>query len=417
MQRPPLLHEPSSPHRVAEDLGPPVLSNPSNQTPELNPPEFSFQTDRDIVNNMPPPSNKCHELQGAEGSYVTAAESGSSHQGNLAKAIIQIAEISKNSKLPAAEVQVFDGNPSEYQRFISSFKFVVESNTNDSSARLNLLIQYTTGNARKVIENCVFLPPTEGYSTAQELLRQNFGNPSDIARKIIDSLIHGKPIPPNSTEPLLEYSRQLESAQISLTSLQHTADINSTTNIMLMVERLPDSLQSRWAEKAYDITSTGKQIMFSDFSQFVSKRARISTSTYGKKLFNKNRAQTFSKHQDRPTRQRASFATQSSQISKASGASVSMVTDSNSIHPQNVGKEFNCFVCDDSHPLYRCEVFKKMPLKERSQVVKENRRCFNCFRNHHIKDCYSRARCQECSFKHHTLLHDINRTSDAVKIP
>ena len=366
MQRPPLLHaELSSPHRAAEDLGPPVLSDPSDHTPELNPPEFSFQTDRDIVNNMPPPSNESQESQGAEGSYVTAAGSGSSYQDNLANAIVQIAEISKNSKLPAAEVQVFDGDPSAYQRFISSFKFVVESNTTDLSARLNLLIQYTSGNARKVIENCVLLPPNEGYSTAQGLLRQNFGNPSDIARKIIDSLIHGKPIPPNSSESLLEYSRQLESARISLTSLQHTADINSTTNIMLMVERLPDALQSRWAEKAFDISSTGKQIMFSDFSQFVCKRARISTSTYGKKPFNKNRAQTSSKHQDHPSRQRASFATQSSQIAKASDASVSMVTHSNSIHPENARQEFKCFVCNNSHPLYRCEAFIKMPLSER----------------------------------------------------
>ena len=58
-----------------------------------------------------------------------------------------------------------------------------------------------------------------------------------------------------------------------------------------------------------------------------------------------------------------------------------------------------------------------MPLSERSQVVKENRRCFNCFRTHHIKDCNSRARCRECGYKHHTLLHDPNRPRDIVKNP
>ena len=86
-------------------------------------------------------------------------------------------------------------------------------------------------------------------------------------------------------------------------------------------------------------------------------------------------------------------------------------------HPENTRPEFKCFVCNDSHPLYRCETFIKMPLSERSQVVKENRRCFNCFRTHHIKDCNSRARCRECGYKHHTLLHDPNRPRDVVKNP
>ena len=46
----------SPPHGAAENFGVPLLSDPQ-QTPSHNPPEFSFHTDRDIVNNMPPPSN------------------------------------------------------------------------------------------------------------------------------------------------------------------------------------------------------------------------------------------------------------------------------------------------------------------------------------------------------------------------
>ena len=200
------LAEPTfPPHHAAGNIATPNLGFPHQHNQQHNQPTFSFQTDRDIVNSMPPLSNDSAHMQGAEGSHVTAVQSSvSSYHNSLANAIMQIAEISKNSKLPTAEVQMLDGDPSAYQRFLSSFRFVVESNTNDPAARLNVLIQYTTGNARKVIETCVLLPPKQGYVTVLDLLNKNFGNLNEMARKIIDDFIKGKPIPNYSTEALLE---------------------------------------------------------------------------------------------------------------------------------------------------------------------------------------------------------------------
>ena len=122
----------SPPHGAAEILGVPLLSDP-HETPSHNPPEFSFYTDRDIVNNMPPPSN----AQECEGSYVTAAPASTPPAKSatvLSDAIQKMATLSQHSKLPSAEVQVFDGDPCSYQRFLSSFRYVVEINTSDPSA-------------------------------------------------------------------------------------------------------------------------------------------------------------------------------------------------------------------------------------------------------------------------------------------
>ena len=65
---------------------------------------------------------------------------------------------------------------------MQTFKFVVEANTFDAGSRLNLLIQYTSGEARSVIEDCVLLKPEDGYERAKQLLKENFGKPYDIAR-------------------------------------------------------------------------------------------------------------------------------------------------------------------------------------------------------------------------------------------
>ena len=400
--RPPqLLEELSSPpHGAAEK----ILSEP-HLTLLPKAPEISFNTDCDIVNNMPPfPNND----RGFQNTLASTPQANSAII--LTDAIQKMATLSQHAKLPSAEVQVFNGDPCSYQRFLSSFRYVVETNTSDPSARLNLLIQYTSGQARKVIEDCVLLPPEQGYIQAKELLRKNFGNPHKIAQKHIDSLISGKPIPPNATEPLVNFSRELEKARITLTSLNYTADINATSNLKLMANRLPTHLQSRWSYKAHQISNDDqnpRQVSFSDFSDFVWQHAQVATSSFGLKT--ETLRDGGYKSFDRSFRNRTALATQAVESESTQ--------PTNSIHPENARKEFNCFVCHHSHPLYRCETFIKMPLNERSQVVKENRRCFNCFRSHHIRDCNSRARCQECGYKHHTLLHDPNRFRDVVKNP
>ena len=171
--RPPqLLEELSSPpHGAAEK----ILSEP-HLTLLPKAPEISFNTDCDIVNNMPPFPNNDRGFQNTLASTPQA-----NSDIILTDAIQKMATLSQHAKLPSAEVQVFNGDPCSYQRFLSSFRYVVETNTSDPSARLNLLIQYTSGQARKVIEDCVLLPPEQGYIQAKELLRKNFGNPHKIA--------------------------------------------------------------------------------------------------------------------------------------------------------------------------------------------------------------------------------------------
>ena len=58
-----------------------------------------------------------------------ARASSPSYTDGLAQAICQIADVSRQSKLPTGEIPTFNGDPRSYQRFIQTFKFVVEANT------------------------------------------------------------------------------------------------------------------------------------------------------------------------------------------------------------------------------------------------------------------------------------------------
>ena len=69
-------------------------------------------------------------------------------------------------------------------------------------------------------------------------------------------------------------------------------------------------------------------------------------------------------------------------------------------------------MCNNIHPLYRCEFFKSKSPEERGEFVKRNKICFNCInsKEHISRACNSSIRCRSprCGKPHHTLLHMIS---------
>ncbi len=59
--------------------------------------------------------------------------------------------------LPRSELMHFDGHPLNYVLFTNTFDNNVEKTTDDFGKRLQLLIQFCSGRARKAIESCVLL--------------------------------------------------------------------------------------------------------------------------------------------------------------------------------------------------------------------------------------------------------------------
>ena len=96
-----------------------------------------------------------------------------------------------------------------------------------------------------MIEDCVLLDPKHGYERAKQLLKQNFGNFYDIARTYIDGLIYGETIEEDNPKKLLDFSRELTKTEDTLTALGYTADINATSNLILIAAWLSASKMGR----------------------------------------------------------------------------------------------------------------------------------------------------------------------------
>ncbi len=69
------------------------------------------------------------------------------------------------------------------------------------------------------------------------------------------------------------------------------------------------------------------------------------------------------------------------------------------------------------HLLFRCEVFKKASLKQRLNLLKKEKRCFNCLgKGHGVRTCTSTGRCQNCRRQHHTMIcSDSAKTNEDKK--
>lgn len=66
-----------------------------------------------------------------------------------------------------------------------------------------------------------------------------------------------------------------------------------------------------------------------------------------------------------------------------------------------------CLYCNKEHYTYKCETFLKLEPTKRFEWAKAEKLCFNCLYKHKINDCKSKKTCNECSKKHHTVLHFI----------
>ena len=79
-----------------------------------------------------------------------------------------------------------------------------------------------------------------------------------------------------------------------------------------------------------------------------------------------------------------------------------------------------CPHCSEKHYLYKCLEFVNKTVKDRWDIVKEKKLCFNCLRKgHQSAECFSTISCRntECNKRHHTLLHNtVDNNTDVQEV-
>ena len=195
------------------------------------------------------------------------------------------------SNLPRPDMLSFDGNVKSWASFYHSFQTQIGSRVEDPAIKLNYLIQFCKGEAKKVIEQCVLLPPQTGYDRAIKQLSDRFGSKHMVALSYITEMKNGPKIQPNNVEALLAFADSLDTAYIVLSQLDYTSDVNSTDTIGACVRRLPYNLANKWVEQAAKITlEQYREPQFQDLVKFVKAQASVANTYYGREHARNNQA-------------------------------------------------------------------------------------------------------------------------------
>ena len=178
--------------------------------------------------------------------------------------------LSQVMNTPNLEYIHFNGDPINYASFIHNFETCLEDSMNNSR-NLQLLIQHCMGVAREAIESCVNLPVSEGYKTAKETLKENFGLPHIIAKAHLKKLENLPPLKNCAGSTLLEFTRHLEIADRTLRGMgpDYVGYLNHSNTLMELSRKLPFFLRGKWAECAGKVIEAGGRPKFSDLLKFV----------------------------------------------------------------------------------------------------------------------------------------------------
>ena len=343
------------------------------------------------------------------------------------------------SNLPRPDMLQFDGDVKSWASFYHNFQSQIGGRVQDPAVKLNYLIQFCTGTARKVIEQCVLLPPQVGYDRAIKQLSDRFGSKHMVAASYIAEIKQGPKVQPNNVEALLEFADSLDTAYVVLSQLDYTSDVNSTDTIGSCVRRLPQYIANKWVDQAAKITlEQYREPQFLDFVNFVKAQASVANTYYGREAAKANQTQWKSQgqqnrkpqaNQDHKPRQTTMAAQQDSkpapqpqaqqsaprQDKKENKPAAKVQTTQQASNQQDKSTGGGpkprkaCPLCDlDSHKLQVCRKFKALPMADRVEIVMKNGLCFRCLTYGHLaKECDKV--CAECGRRHHAQMHDPSR--------
>ena len=351
-----------------------------------------YRLDQTAARNMPMNGHSSRTLDPNATPWTNDRNNSSSADAFQAMA----SAIQESFNLPKPQLLTFNGNPTDYCKFICNFDTNIESRLSDCRLKLSYLIQYCEGEAKRSIEDCVVLPPENGYARARSILQARYGKPHLVARSHVDKLVNGPGIKPNNVQDLMNLSLDMEKCEITLSQLGFVSDINNTENLRKIVKRLPMYLRSRWVVFASSLIEMGREPAFSDLLKFIQDRATEANTMYGQDLAIEPKRV----NQTKPARNRSN-GSRGQQVT-------TMATHANDGKGEAQKRVLSCVHCKGKHKLIDCDVFKTLDYEVKKGIVSKFKMCENCLNFKHLaKECKKPNGCdvQGCGRKHHALLH------------
>ena len=287
---------------------------------------------------------------------------------------------------PTVDIEPYNGDPINYHYFMASFKEVVETNILDSRGRLTRLIQYTTGEAKELIQHCIQLPPSVGYRTARDLLKRRYGDTYKIVAAYRKEIKSWPSLKPGDTTAYRKFHNFLIKCQSVSSSLTWNVLENPDT-ICTLLSKLPIYMVDKWNRLVLRMRrGSYREPVFADFVSYIEEEVELVNDP----LFSRHAIGKLAEvKRSKPNQNIRTYATG---MNKA---------------PED--SQVKCINCCQKHGLDHCEDFLSKSLDDRNAFLTQKKLCYGCCNpmtpTHNASTCTDRCVCRICGKKHPTCLH------------
>lgn len=333
-----------------------------------------------------------------------------STQNELADLIIQH---QKQTSLPSRELPTFNGDLISYLPFINAFEHRIEQKTENNQDRLYFLEQYTSGQPRELVRSCLHMDSQAGYAEARRLLNEHFGDPYRLSNAYIQKALNWNTIKPEDGKELHSYALYLRGCCNIVRSLPDMTELNTPSNLKLILSKLPYKLRERWRTKACEIQeNTQRRARFHHIVEFLEKQARILLDPVFGSIQDSAIKVSRTTELKRPLTKKSFATTIVPVTAKAehSEESTSERTSGCRESPRETQPRMAysrpCIFCKGDHFMESCHQMELQQHKDKVEFLKNNGMCFACLLKGHMSSaCKRRLTCQICQKRHPTILH------------
>src|SRR5215469_8834303 len=307
----------------------------------------------------------------------------------------RLANHNMNQTLPPIEPIVFDGDFTKYKAFLISFKTNIEAKCHTEMHKLSYLMKYTKDEPHDIVSSCIHLDEEQCYIKAMEMLEKQYGNSNRIAQSFLKRLKDWKEIKFEDRVKINELYFYLNQIKNNMKTMSLLNQLNSHTEILNIVRKLPMFIQRKWKQKAYDIFKRDEQVTFDHLVEFMEEQSEIASIPVFDEIGSYKEAKKESNKEK--TSKGKTFFTQQRKNEPSKEVKGNNYKGSNRY----------CPYCEKTnHFLNMCKEIVKIMHDDRVEFIKKNKLCFKCLRNSHFSDkCQKPEVCSICEKKHLTILH------------
>ncbi|XP_050294296.1 uncharacterized protein LOC126734641 [Anthonomus grandis grandis] len=274
-----------------------------------------------------------------------------------------------STKLPPLSIPEFSGSYESWTQFRGTFEALIDKNPSLPKVQKFYYFQSALkGDAAQIISS---LTATDGnYAVAWNLLKERYENKRAIIHAHMKAIFSLPSLKEDNHIQLRKFLDNFQKHYRCLKNLGENVDNWDTPLIYLLTSKFGQLTRREW--EIYSKNFDSPSIL--NLTTFLTERCHLLESIDFK---------VQNKHDPNPQK---SYGTPK--------------TFTNAVF------ENKCPVCKDSHFVYACEKFLKLPVSEKYSEAKRLKLCTNCLRPGHFASvCTSKHSCRACQRRHHSLLH------------